>query len=162
MTATATLGSRPADAFSHEAFFYDGRAEFVRGTSQFIREGLERDESVLVAVAADKIADLRSELGRPAALRFVDMAQLGRNPARIIPAWRTFLDANLAAGRRVRGIGEPIWPDREPAELVESQHHEALLNLAFGGSPHWRLLCPYDVGALRADVIEEAYRSHPW
>jgi anti-sigma regulatory factor (Ser/Thr protein kinase) len=45
--------------------------------------------------------------------------------------------------------------------MVECQHHESLLNLAFGHADGFRLLCPYDVEALPEDVIEEARRSHP-
>jgi hypothetical protein len=28
--------------------------------------------------------------------------------------------------------------------------------------PAWWLLCPYDTGSLGADVLEEAWRSHPF
>ena len=59
------------------------------------------------------------------------MAEIGANPACIIPAWRDFVDECAEAGRAIRGIGEPIWADRSPAELVECQRHESLLNLAF-------------------------------
>jgi hypothetical protein len=38
---------------------------------------------------------------------------------------------------------------------------EALLNVAFAGSPPWSLLCPYDTEALPPDVIDEARRTHP-
>jgi anti-sigma regulatory factor (Ser/Thr protein kinase) len=88
------------------------------------------------------------------------MAEIGTNPARIIPAWQEFLDEYAAPHRRVRGIGEPIWSGRSRAELAECQRHEALLNLAFADPCFW-LLCPYDVLALGADVIEEARRTHP-
>ncbi|MBA3233977.1 MAG: MEDS domain-containing protein [Propionibacteriales bacterium] len=64
-------------------------------------------------------------------------------------------------GVRVRGIGEPVWPGRTAAELVEAQCHEALLNVAFADSGRWDLLCPYDIQALPDDVIAEALRSHP-
>ena len=47
-------------------------------------------------------------------VQFADMHQIGRNPARNIPAWRDFVDRNVAAGRGVRGIGEPIWAGRSP------------------------------------------------
>ena len=67
-----------------------------------------------------------------------------------------------AAAAPLRGIGEPIWADRSPAELVECQRHEALLNLAFAGTDGFRLLCPYDAARLDRDVIEEAERTHPW
>ena len=38
--------------------------------------------------------------------------ELGANPARIIPAWQEFVAEHAAPGRRVRGIGEPIWAGR--------------------------------------------------
>jgi anti-sigma regulatory factor (Ser/Thr protein kinase) len=149
-------------AFSHEALLYAGDDEFVSGTSSFIRDGLAAREPMLVVVSAPKIAALRDELGPDAAdVLFADMADVGANPARIIPAWRAFVDDHASSGRPFRGIGEPISAERGPAELVECQRHEALLNLAFADGPGWRLLCPYDTQALQPDVIEEALRTHP-
>ena len=87
------------------------------------------------------------------------MADVGHNPARIIPAWREFADANPGP---VRGIGEPIWAGRSETELVECQLHEALLNIAFADRSDFRLLCPYDTDIARpASVIHEACCSHP-
>ncbi len=57
------------------------------------------------------------------------MAELGRNPARIIPEVQAFTDKH--PGQRVRFVGEPIWPGRSAAEICEATRHEALLNLAF-------------------------------
>jgi len=89
---------------------------------------------------------------------WADMADLGANPARIIPAWQEFTRGDR---RPVRGIGQPIWAGRGHAELVEAQFHEALLNLAVApDTPLW-LLCPYDTSTLPDDVIDEALRSHP-
>jgi anti-sigma regulatory factor (Ser/Thr protein kinase) len=153
--------SRGSDAcFSHEALFYDGADGFLEGTVPFIREALDANEPVLVAVPADKVELLRGTLnGESAGVLFADMTSLGRNPARIIPAWRDFVDEHPGP---VRGIGEPIWAGRSPAELTECQRHESLLNLAFDGDPRLRrLLCPYDATALEDDVLEEARRSHP-
>lgn len=90
------------------------------------------------------------------------MDEVGTNPARIIPAWRDFVTEHSGRGRRLRGIGEPIWKGRGPEELVECQHHESLLNVAFAGGEPWYLLCPYDTSSLPAEVIEEALRSHPF
>jgi anti-sigma regulatory factor (Ser/Thr protein kinase) len=150
------------ETFSHEALFYAGAGEFVDRTAPFIREGLEANESVLVVVNAERIEMLRSELGGGAdGVRFADMAEVGQNPARIIQAWRDFVDEGAGAPRRRRGIGEPIWAARSAAELAECERHEALLNLAFAGSPAWRLACPYDTQALKPSVIEEAMRNHP-
>jgi anti-sigma regulatory factor (Ser/Thr protein kinase) len=148
-------------AFHHEAVFYGGDDEYVAGTVPFLRAGLELDEPMLVAVGAAKRRLIEGELESDAALvRFVDMAELGRNPARIIPAWADFVAAN--EGRSLRGIGEPIWPGRSGPEIAECQAHESLLNLAFDGGPAWSLLCPYDVAGLSDSVLEEARRSHPF
>jgi anti-sigma regulatory factor (Ser/Thr protein kinase) len=115
----------------------------------------------MVAIAAEKIERLRSRLGEDAEpVVFADMAELGANPARIIPAWQAFVDTN--AGRPMRGIGEPIWADRSPTELVECQCHEALLNVAFAAASDFHLMCPYDTAQLAPDVIAEAEASHPF
>jgi hypothetical protein len=105
---------------------------------------------------------LRESLGTQARkVKFVDMAKLGRNPARIIPAWQKFVDQHSGYGRPVRGIGEPIWAGRRPEEILECQLHEALLNVAVDPKiPLW-LICPYDLRALDPSVIKEAHRSHP-
>jgi anti-sigma regulatory factor (Ser/Thr protein kinase) len=111
-------------------------------------------------VDAAKIGHLQEALGRDAqAVTFADMSEVGANPARIIPAWRDFVDEHPR--RRLRGIGEPIWAQRSAAELVECQRHEALLNLAFADAERFTLLCPYDVDALEPAVVETAHHSHP-
>jgi anti-sigma regulatory factor (Ser/Thr protein kinase) len=151
-----------AHGFRHEALLYSGPDEFLAGTLAFIEQGLEADEPALVVVGADKIRRLRRKLGADSdRVHFADMAHIGLNPARIIPAWREFVDEHSGPGRRLRGIGEPIWAGRSPAELIECQRHESLLNLAFADAEGFRLLCPYDVDALAPEVIEEAHRSHP-
>lgn len=145
--------------FRHEALLYAGTTGFLEGTVPFIEAGLAAGEPVLAVVAAPKIDLLRAALGRHAGqVAFADMAHVGRNPARIIPAWRDFVAER--GGTPVRGIGEPVFPERTAEELVECQRHEALLNLAFAGGAAWRLLCPYDVSALRPDVVDAARHSH--
>ena len=153
-------GAISAD-FRHEALFYSSPEDFLDRTSAFLREGVEAGEPALVVLSAEKIEALRSRLnGHGDSVRFADMSEVGANPARIIPAWREFVADH--AGRRLRGIGEPIWAERSPAELVECQRHESLLNLAFADAAGFYLLCPYDTGALGAPVLDEARRSHPF
>jgi anti-sigma regulatory factor (Ser/Thr protein kinase) len=147
--------------YQHEAFFYQGHEEFLHGTLEFILDAVAAAEPVLVVVDSDKIDSLRGELrGISDEVLFADMAEVGTNPARIIPAWQDFLDEHGATHRRVRGIGEPIWSGRSPAQLAECQRHEALLNLAFADPSFW-LLCPYDLVTLDATVIDDARRTHP-
>lgn len=155
---------RTEDAFCHEALFYEGEAGFLDVTLPFIRDAVARDEPILVVVDQGKIDRLRTELsstGDAGRVQFVDMAEAGRNPATIIPLWHEFVDRHAGEGRRVRGIGEPIWPGRTSQELVECHLHESLLNLAFAGTPAWWLVCPYDTAALDASVVAEAQRTHP-
>ena len=129
----------------------------------FVRDGVWAGEPVLVAVGRERTRALQAELGSDAAgVQFADMPELGRNPARIIPAWRDFVDEHGAGGRPLRGIGEPIWPGRTDAELVECHHHESLLNLAFAGTPAFWLMCPYDIEGLDPEVVAEAMRTHPF
>jgi anti-sigma regulatory factor (Ser/Thr protein kinase) len=153
----------PASAFRHEALFYAGEDEFLAGTVPFVVDGLEREESVLVVVNGPKIDALRNVLKSAADdVQFADMADIGRNPARIIPAWRDFVNANGGGTRRLRGIGEPMSTDRSEAAITECHRHESLLNLAFADTGEWWLLCPYDTATLPSEVVAEAYRTHPF
>lgn len=149
--------------FCHEVLFYDGPDEFLAGTVPFVRAALEAEEPALVAVGRSKIELLQGELGADAVdVGFADIEEIGRNPARIIPVWREFVDENRWLDRPVRGIGEPVWPGRSAAEVEECRRHESLLNLAFDGAPTWSLLCPYDSGALAEEVLEAARDCHPF
>lgn len=155
--------TRAADTFCHEAVFYAGENAFVAATSEFLRQGFAADEAALVVVSEGKISALRDELGDEATrVHFADMAEVGVNPARIIPLWQRFLEQHLERGRAVRGIGEPVWAGRSSAELAECQRHERLLNLAFSGNADFWLLCPYDTESLDESVLAEARQSHPY
>jgi anti-sigma regulatory factor (Ser/Thr protein kinase) len=146
--------------FDHPALFYRDTAEYVAGTVPFVTAGLAAGEPVMVAVPGANLDLIRRGLG-PAAdrVRLHDMADAGRNPGRILPG---VLLAFAAAhsGKRVRIIGEPIWPGRTEVEYPACVQHEALINAAF----HQRdatVLCPYDVTNLDQQAIDDAYRTHP-
>jgi anti-sigma regulatory factor (Ser/Thr protein kinase) len=155
-------GQCPEPAFHHRALFHAGADEFLQATVPFVSEAVEREEPVLVAVTRPRRRDLEHELGDLAAfVQFADMEALGRNPARIIPAWQRFVDVHAGPTRPVRGIGEPVWRGRSEAELAECRRHEALLNLAFADAPAWDLLCPYDTTALDEHTLQAACHTHP-
>ena len=130
MTTQTLDDAGPTTGFSHEAYLYTDPARFLEGCLDFIRSGLAAGESVLVAVPEPRATWPRQLLRGEDDVTVVDMASLGANPARIIPEWRAFLDRAVAEGRPVRGIGEPVWAERSPAELAECLLHESLLNLA--------------------------------
>jgi anti-sigma regulatory factor (Ser/Thr protein kinase) len=141
---------------SHVAFFYRGQPDYLAQIQAFADSGVAKGEPVFIAVPGHKDSVLRSHLGGH--IRYADMAQLGRNPARIIPEVRDFIDRH--PGQRVRYVGEPMWPGRSAAETREAARHEALVNLAFAGSAA-TILCPYDAAGLPLSVIREAGRTHP-
>ena len=96
----------------------------------------------------------------PNAVEFWAMGNVGRNPARLIPAWRDFLyTCDLSRG--VRGLGEPVSPERSAAEVEECELHERLFNLAFAAERSLTVMCPYDTSGLGDEALEGAKRSHP-
>ena len=153
---------RAQQSYRHEAFLWHDKTDFTSGLVPFITDGLDGGEPVMVALVPEHTTWVQNALGeRSTEVEFVNMGELGLNPARIIPAWQSFLDRHANEGQPVRGIGEPIWPGRRPEELLECQLHEALLNVAVDPEiPFW-LICPYDAENLGPDVVEEAHRSHP-
>lgn len=146
-------------AFVHEALLYRDADEFAAGVAAFVRAGLDGGEPVLVAAPPGQIALLKDALGDAAAeVAFLDMTELGRNPSRIIPAVREWVDAQPPG--RVRFVGEPIWPGRSACETLEATRHEALINLAFADT-RASILCPYDAARLDAQVLTDATCTHP-
>ena len=128
---SAALSQASPAGFRHEALLYAGEDEFVDATLPFIEQGVGANEAVLVVVSNRKIDALRERLADGQAVMFANMEHVGTNPARIIPAWRSFVEGSSKRKQAMRGIGEPIWPGRTASELAECHHHEALLNTAF-------------------------------
>jgi anti-sigma regulatory factor (Ser/Thr protein kinase) len=158
----ATMPDSPAangtgdGGLSHQALFYRGQRDYLANIAAFVGAGFASGEPVFIAVPGRNGGVLRDHVGGRA--RYADMAQLGRNPARIIPEVRDFIDAH--PGQRVRYVGEPIWPGRSAAETCEAARHEALINLAFSGMAA-TILCPYDAAGLPPSVVGDAEQTHP-
>lgn len=157
--ASAKVDIETGSHFLHEALIYNDSAQFLAGTVPLISTAIESGEPVLVAVNRRNTELLQGELGTATeGLSFAEMEDVGRNPARIIPFWSGFLDRQ--GDRSARGIGEPVWPGRDAAEIDECQRHESLLNVAFGAGTSWSLLCPYDAAALPDEVLAAVSHSH--
>jgi len=145
--------------FRHLALFYHGRGEYLAALADFIQASQARGDAVFVAVPKRNAQLVHQEFGvNSPDVDLVDMAELGRNPARIIPALQAY--AGKHNGRHVCCIGEPIWPGRRAAEVQEAIRHEALINLAFRDSLV-TVVCPYDSARLPGSVIADAVRTHP-
>ncbi len=146
-----------AGALRHLALLAYG-PDLLAGLADFVLDGITSGQDVLIALPAGRAAALRDLLGsHPRSVLFADPDDLGRNPARIIPALQS-----LAAQRTrpVRFVTEPIWAGRTDAEIREVLRHEALANRALAGSG-LALLCAYDAGALPGQALTAAGRTHP-
>jgi anti-sigma regulatory factor (Ser/Thr protein kinase) len=143
----------------HVAFFYRDQASYRTEILRFVRTGLELGEPALVALPGEEAGRIAGQLAaEPGELLCMDMTDLGRNPARIIPALRAFVDKHV--GQPVRLVEEPVWPGRSAAEACEAIRGDALINLALAGT-RASLLCPFDVASLPARVIAGAQQTHP-
>ena len=115
------------------SFLYQSAADYRATLGNFIRTGLARREPVLLAAPHPSAVLPDWPAGRSALVTVTDMTELGRNPARIIPALRSFVDRHV--GRRVRIVAESVWPGRSQAEMCEAARYDALVDLPW-------LTCP--------------------
>ncbi len=162
MTATAVQpGAGALGTLEHDALFYATDDEYVAGVLGFVREGLERDEPVLVSVPHWNLDLLREALTPEETPRvwLRDMTVAGRNPGRIIGNVLTAF-VREHPGTRVRIVGEPIWAGRTDEEYPACAEHEALINVALGPLPAY-IQCPYDTTRLPTSVLTDATRTHP-
>lgn len=144
----------------HEALFYLDLQDYASHITRFLREGFELAEPALVAVPGPHVDVLRSAMGHDAErVQFVDMAEAGRNPGRIIPTV-LYAFTQEHPHERVRIVGEPIWPGRSAAEYRAALQHEALINIALAGQQA-TILCPYDRCGLDLMALADARRTHP-
>jgi anti-sigma regulatory factor (Ser/Thr protein kinase) len=140
--------------------FYRNVDDYAICIMRFLREGFELSEPALVAVPGAHVDVLRSAMGPDAEnVQFVDMAEVGRNPGRIIPTV-FYAFAQKHPARRVRIVGEPIWPERSAAEYRAAVQHEALINIALADQKA-TILCPYDRHGLGATALAQARQTHP-
>jgi anti-sigma regulatory factor (Ser/Thr protein kinase) len=143
----------------HVALFYRGRDDYLASMVGFVRAALDRREPVFAALPGSGAGLLRGALAADAGrVVFADMSVMGRNPARIIPAVRAFIDGH--PGEQVSYLGEPAWSARTDRELLEAARHEALVNKAFAGTPT-TIMCPYNLSRLPAEVVADAECTHP-
>jgi len=140
----------------HVSWFYRTQTDYLAAIEEFVRAGQACGEPVLVAVPAVQLPrDWVLPAGQHVTL--TDMAAMGSNPARIIPALHAF--CARYQGQRVRYLGESAWPGRSDAQQQETARHEALLNLAFADTGI-SIFCPYSA-SLPDSVKAEARSTHP-
>ena len=105
--------------FRHGIIEYTGGARgFVSAVSDPIASAASAGAPVLVAVRGELTGPLREELsGYAEMVEIIDISEIARNPATIVPIWREFLDSTARGTARALGIAEPAWAGGGPAEL---------------------------------------------
>jgi anti-sigma regulatory factor (Ser/Thr protein kinase) len=141
----------------HMVLLYRDAAEYRACLNEFVRTAVATGEPVLIAVPRFQAPP--PDWPRGAEIRTADMAESGRNPARVIADIRAFCDAH--PGRPVRVVTESIWPGRSSAEVCEAVRHEALMERALAGLAA-EVLCPYNAITLPRSVLADAGRAHRW
>ena len=146
-------------SFDHSALLYYSEREYVDSLVQFIEDGLNLMQPVMLAIPGGKLGSMRDALGTAAAdVTMSDITDFGRNPGRIIAGQHAFIDAH--PDQHVRVIAEPAWAGRTEHEYLACLQHEALTNIAFAGS-NITGLCPYDASGLDESVLGHVRLTHP-
>jgi anti-sigma regulatory factor (Ser/Thr protein kinase) len=152
------LSDQADGGIRHVAWLYRTQGEYVSGVGEFVAAGVSAGEPVLVVVPAGRLAPGLNIPAR-AGTRTLDAADLGRNPARMMPVVRVFADEHR--GQHVRVVSELAWPGRSAAELGEVARYDMMVNRAFATTPV-TMLCMYDAAGLPGSTVAAACASHPW
>lgn len=144
--------------FVHAAMLCSGTAEYRAAVADFAHEAAVRRAPLHIVVPHDRLSLVHTERFLPDRTVVTEMDDLGRNPARLIPAARSM--AADHPDERLYCLWEPAWPGRSDAELREIARHETLCNLAFQGRP-MTVMCLYDSSILTEDAMDYAACTHP-
>ncbi|WP_233427791.1 sensor histidine kinase [Actinokineospora spheciospongiae] len=158
MTAPPARAHPVPTARDHTALFYRDHDEYLDCVAAFVREGVLGGESVTVAVPAPNLGPLRDRCaddGVGERVRWLDIADVGGNPGRLVPA---VLHPVLHLGARV--VTEVVWPGRAPMAYPSCVRYEALTNSLLDGRAV-RVLCPYDARRLHPRELADALATHP-
>jgi anti-sigma regulatory factor (Ser/Thr protein kinase) len=143
----------------HDALVFDDVDHLVTVAVPWMQEGLAAGDAVVVAVGPRLAGPLREAVGDDPRVLAVDRQDLyrTRTPA-AIAAWRRFVEQQASSGRRVRALGEPDF-GRDPADWLEWQAYESVINVAFAPLP-LRGLCVFG-SDLPEPVLASVRRTHP-
>jgi hypothetical protein len=159
-TRSKMNGSATGRNFAHTALLYDRVEQLTDVLAQFVSDGIEADEHVMVVLDRAKGRMLTERLGSDGGFQLADSADVYTTPTRTLAAYIGAVQDASAGGRAVRVAGEPTWAGRSALEVVEWGCVESACNTAFARST-LTMLCPYEVPLLDPDVVATARRTHP-
>jgi anti-sigma regulatory factor (Ser/Thr protein kinase) len=146
----------------HPALLYGDIDAFLAAMVPFVKEGLEAEEPVVVAVASEELAALRERVGEEGrGVVWLDTREWVPHPASRLRAFHELVSDELARGAaRLRMVGEPVWPDGPPEHVLEWERYESVLNEVLAPYPV-TLVCTYDTSRVDPSIAASARRTHP-
>jgi transcriptional regulator with XRE-family HTH domain len=147
---------------NHGLVTYSSDDEYAFAAIPYIREGIERGDSVL-AVTPEWQADLLHDAleGEAQHVEFLDSTTWYRSLPAAASGYRDYVKERFDRGAPwIRIIGEPSWKGRTGNALTEWFRYEALINVAFASCPA-SVVCTYDTRAVPEGAMEGALRTHP-
>jgi anti-sigma regulatory factor (Ser/Thr protein kinase) len=143
----------------HGAFVYETVDEYAERSVSFLRDGLDADETCVVAHDRAGLATMRDALGPDAdRVAFVDVSSTYTRPARAVAAYYGTFRELLRSGPSVRAVAEfQRGPTLEDWDSWE--RYEAITNLAYAHLPVW-VVCTYNANGLPDSVREGVLSTH--
>jgi CheY-like chemotaxis protein len=147
----------------HEALVYSSADELVAGAVPFLRQGLARDEELLVVLKDANRAVLEQALGDDVAqIEFADALAWYQSPKHAFQQYVRYIDDRLGGGAsRVRVVAEVVWPQSSAtADIAGWKRYEAGISAAMASVPV-SFICTYDTQELPTGILIDAQRTHP-
>jgi transcriptional regulator with XRE-family HTH domain len=146
----------------HSLLTYSSDDEYVVAAVPYIREGIERGDSVL-AVTPERHASMLHEALESDAqhVAFLDSSAWYRSLPAAASGYRDYVKERFERGAPwIRIIGEPVWTVWTGDALTEWFRYEALINVSFASCPA-SVVCTYDTRSVPEGAMEGARRTHP-
>jgi transcriptional regulator with XRE-family HTH domain len=146
----------------HDLFTYGSDDAYLAAAVPYIRQGIERGDSVL-AVTPRRHADLLHDAlgGEAQQVDFLDASAWYQSLPSAASGYRDYVNERFERGAQwIRIIGEPEWTGRTGDALTEWFRYEALINVSFASCPA-SVVCTYDTRSVPDGAMERALRTHP-
>jgi anti-sigma regulatory factor (Ser/Thr protein kinase) len=143
----------------HDAIFYDNECVFANAAASFVREGIARNEIVMVNTGTNPVTSLLRAMFQGEDQVVFAEQPVYNTPAIAIDGYRRTMQQGLAAG--VVGYRAMGFIDFDHTDLPwqEWLRYEAAVNRVFADFP-FQTLCPYDTTAVAGETVDAMVRAH--
>jgi anti-sigma regulatory factor (Ser/Thr protein kinase) len=150
----------PAVHHAGDALVFDTADELLAVCVPFLQAGLRAGDAVVLSCAAARAALLADAVDRDAGLTILPPPQPWRRPIAAMQEYQDLIEAEVAAGRRVRVLADSDFGP-VPTDWSEWARFEAACHHARRSDPV-RSICLLHRPETPPDVIAAAERLHPF